>query len=249
MEAVKLGVDGIEMDVVISGDNQVVVSHEPWMNALFCSAPSGEPIEKKSQKSYNLYKMDYSEIAQFDCGKRGNARFPLQKKIPEYKPLLSEVISKIEAYIKTNSLPPVKYYIELKSETEYDGIFNPAPATFTDLVYAQLAAIISKTIIKSFDVRILQEFRKINPLVRLSYLVENRDTLETNLQKLGFAPEVYSPEFILVNKDLIEYVRQKNIKLVTWTVNEVIDMEKLIAMGVDGIITDYPDRLIKLLKN
>ena len=66
-----MGVNTLEMDVVISKDHKVVVSHEPWMNDLFCYIQDGQPIEKKNQKKkYNLYKMLYSEIATFDCGKK-----------------------------------------------------------------------------------------------------------------------------------------------------------------------------------
>jgi glycerophosphoryl diester phosphodiesterase len=75
-----MGADAIEMDVVISKDLQVVVSHEPWMNELFCSKPDGSKIEKDSQTKYNLFQMPYSEIRNFDCGKNGNPEFPSQKK-------------------------------------------------------------------------------------------------------------------------------------------------------------------------
>src|ERR1035437_7559361 len=118
IEAVKLGVDTLEMDVVISLDWQVVVSHEAWMNEAFCNCPDGKEVEANSKDKYNLYKITYSEIATYDCGIRGNKEFPLQKKIAAHKPLLSEVITKIDAYTKENKLPAIKYNIEIKSEEE-----------------------------------------------------------------------------------------------------------------------------------
>src|SRR6218665_561037 len=66
IEAAKLGVDALEMDVVISGDGEVVVSHEAWMNPLFCTQPNGAPVENDPAK-YNLYRMSYNRIRQYDC--------------------------------------------------------------------------------------------------------------------------------------------------------------------------------------
>lgn len=249
IEAVKLGVHTLEMDVVISKDHKVVVSHEPWMNELFCSAPNGQPIENGSKEKYNLYKMLYADIAKFDCGKRGNPEFPLQKAVPEHKPLLSEVFEKVDAFTKANNLPLVKYNIEIKSDPTEDNIYNPIPKVFTELVLTVLKNknVLSRTILQSFDVRILQELKKKDPSLTLSFLVENKDSLEHNLHKLGFIPDIYAPEFILINEQLIKDLRSKNIKLITWTVNEIEDIKKMVSLGVDGIISDHPDIVINLL--
>ena len=96
--------------------------------------------------------------------------------------------------------------------------------------------------------RILQALKHIRVTVPLSYLIENTDSLEVNLQRLGFAPDIYAPEFILINEQLILDLQRKNIKLITWTVNELEDMTRLIAMGVTTLITDYPNKAINLLK-
>jgi len=138
IEAVKLGVDYLEMDIVISKDNKVVVSHEAWMNSDFCTGPDGKEIEKSSQENYNLYKMNYSEIVRYDCGKRGNKEFPTQQSIPEHKPLLWEVVTKVDAFTNANNLPPVNFNIEIKSEMPDYNIFNPKPEIFVSLVLLEL---------------------------------------------------------------------------------------------------------------
>lgn len=249
IEAVKLGVDTLEMDVVISKDLQVVVSHEAWMNEAFCSRPDGKEVEANSKDKYNLYKMTYSEIATYDCGIRGNKAFPLQKKIASHKPLLSEVITKVDAYTKENKLPSVKYNIEIKSEEGADNIFNPEPKTFVELVYNEIEKhkIIERTNLQSFDVRILQEVKKKDSTIQTALLVENKDGLEVNLKRLGFIPNTYSPDFNLINDVLVQRVHEHNMKLIPWTVNEIIDIKTMLAMGVDGIISDYPDRVIELI--
>lgn len=251
IEALKIGVNTLEMDVIISKDKQVVVSHEPWMNELYCTRPDGQVVENDSKEKYNLYAMTYAEIAGYDCGKRGNKLFPQQKAVAEKKPLLSEVIEKVESFIQKNNLPSVAYNIETKSEAQYDNTFNPEPKEFVDLLYTQLKkySILNKTIIQSFDVRTLQELRKIDASVKTSLLVENTDGLSFNLQQLGFKPEVYSPDFTLVDTELVSNLHALNIRLLPWTVNEISDMKKLIDFGVDGFITDFPDRAVLLVRS
>ena len=248
LEALKLGVPTLELDVVISADNQVVVSHEAWMNEDFCSLPDGSRV--KNGKNYNLFRMPYTEIEKFDCGKRGNADFPMQVSVPAYKPLLSEVFIAVEKYAKENNLAPINYNVELKTEPE-DGIYNPSPEVFVDLVNSEIKRnrLGNSINIQSFDVRLLREMRKINPALKIGLLVENQDGFEKNYLQLGFIPETYSPDFVLVTDLLVKEVHARGIKIIPWTVNEKKDMARLVAMGVDGIITDYPDRLIELLKH
>lgn len=78
----------------------------------------------------------------------------------------------------------------------------------------------------------------------LGLLVENYDSLKTNLDALGFLPDIYSPYFQLIDQQLVNELRDQNIRLVAWTVNEPHNMKRLMDMGINGIITDYPDRLV-----
>jgi glycerophosphoryl diester phosphodiesterase len=251
IEAVKLGVDTLEMDVVISKDLQVVVSHEAWMNDVFCTRPDGKEVEANSKDKYNLYKMTYAEIAKYDCGIRGNKEFFLQKKMTERKPLLTDVIKKVEAFATESKLPAIKYNIEIKSEEGEDNVFNPEPKMFVELVYQEIEKqkIMARTNLQSFDVRILQEIKKKYPSTQMALLVENEDGLDVNLKRLGFIPNTYSPDFYLVDEELIQSVHERNMKLIPWTVNEIPDIKKLVGFGVDGIISDYPNRVIEIIKN
>jgi glycerophosphoryl diester phosphodiesterase len=97
--------------------------------------------------------------------------------------------------------------------------------------------------IQSFDFRTLQYLHVHYPEIPVSMLIEDNDKrgLEQQVSALGFKPQVYSPAYQLVNSDLIRKCHAQNIKVIPWTVNDKLTMEKLIAMGVDGIITDYPD--------
>lgn len=250
LEAIKAGADFIELDVVISKDRKVVVSHEPWMNPAFCTLPDGKPVPENTEKEYNLYQMDYTEIAAFDCGSRCNPGFPGQHPVPEKKPLLQELFEAVNEFSKTHSAEQIKFNIEIKSDPEGDGIFHPAPGEFVDLVLEELDEnkAKEKVMLQSFDVRILQEIRKKENNIPLSFLVENKLSPEVNLNLLSFTPDIYGPEHILIDDHLIDLLRENNIRLIPWTVNSEKDMKRMIDLGVDGIITDFPDRAVKLLR-
>jgi glycerophosphoryl diester phosphodiesterase len=244
IEAVKLGVNTLEMDVVVSKDGKLVVSHDPVMNTDICSSPDGKPVSA----GIRIYNLTYDEIKQFDCGSRGNPKFPEQKKIAAFKPLLSDIIDSVESYIRENKLPSVQYNIETKSTPDGDDVEHPKPAVFSKLLYDLLKQknVLAKSIIQSFDPRTLQEIKKIDPTVKLALLVFNTDSFEGNIARLGFKPDFYSPNFILVNKKLVAKCHDQNIRIIPWTVNDEKKMRKMKSLDLDGIITDYPDRAIKV---
>ncbi|MCB9230552.1 MAG: glycerophosphodiester phosphodiesterase [Bacteroidia bacterium] len=247
LKAMDLGVNTLEMDVCVTGDHKVVVSHEPWMSWEICRDSLGNDISPDSAMNFNLYQMTYEQVLQFDCGSRVHPRFEGQGKSPQVKPLLSEVIAKAEAHgAETGRKLPLQYNIEIKTEGYADGIFHPAPAEFVPLVMTEILAkgIEQRTTVQSFDLRILQEMHRQYPQMALALLIENEVSPESNLKELGFTPQIYSPDFHLVDEHLVELCKAKGMRLIPWTVNEVEDMDRLVQLGVDGLITDYPDRAV-----
>ena len=244
-KALEVGVNTLELDIVVSKDRQILVSHEPWMNADICLSAEGEPIEKEKEKTYNIYEMTYEEVKTFDCGSKYNDAFPEQMLETAYKPLLKEVLSMVDS-ISSNNGRKINYNIELKSLPEGDNMYHPQPEVFVKLVMdlLQHEADLDRITLQSFDFRILQELNKSYPEVRLAVLVYKID-LESALDQLGFIPEIYSPYFPLVNKNLIKVVHSKGMEIIPWTVNEPEQMKSLLKLGVDGLITDYPDRAIR----
>lgn len=252
LKALDLGVTTLELDVIISQDKQVVVSHEPYFNADITLKPDGSPVDKKEQKQLNLYQMPYAEIKRYDVGSIGNPNYPEQQKLKTYKPLLSEVIREAEAYRKKKGLPLFSYNIEVKSVPSEYGTYQPEPGPFSDLVYAQIIEQLSpeRVIIQSFDFAVLKHWKTQTEAgkyrkMRLAALVENLRSPDKHLEELGFLPDIYSPYFRLLTKNKIEHLHGKNIKVIPWTVNKIDDMMQLIEWGVDGLITDYPDRYKK----
>lgn len=248
IEALNQGVTTLEMDVVITKDKQVVVSHEPWMAADICLQPDGSEISPKEEKRFNIYEMTYAEAGRYDCGSKGNPRFAEQHKMKAVKPLLRDVIAAVEDHIKSFTRYEVDYSIEIKSHPQGDNRFHPAPEEFSDLVFKLVNEYLplERVVIQSFDIRVLQYWKKTYPQVRLALLVENRKTVEENLKELGFTPSVYSPYFQLLTAETVQQIKALGMRVIPWTVNEKSDMQRLRSWGVDGLITDYPDRAASL---
>lgn len=241
IEAIKYGCNAIEFDIVISQDRQLVVSHEPYMNPDICLTPDGEEIE--DSKRYNLYKMNYDEIKNFDCGSKFNSKFPNQMKFKSYKPLLTETIESIEEYLKRYNLSPIIYDIEIKSDQlEYDTS-QPVPEEIVDMLLSiiKIYNIRDKVIVRSFDKRPLQYLHIKEPTIKIAYLVENEIDIEQNLAELGLIPNFYSPKYTLITSKMLDFCKNINLPIIAWTVNTKLEIKNLIDMGVEGIITDYPN--------
>lgn len=231
-ESLKFPITTLELDVVISKDHQVVVSHEPWMNEEMCQNAKGKEI--------NLYKLNYQEIKKYDCGSKPHPRFPRQVKSQQHKPLLKDLL-------KALSKSGKRFNIEIKStpEDEAQG-FQPEYKKFSDLVMEVVLKELPTSVfsIQSFDWRVLKYLNQKHPEVKLVALRESAYVAKNVFDELGFVPAIFSPDFELLTAPDVAYFHEKNVKVIPWTVNHPEAMKKMIGMHVDGIITDYPD-LIK----
>ncbi len=243
IKAIQLGVTTLEMDAVISKDHMVVLSQEPYFNHEISLSPDGKPITFKDEKKHNIYKMDYAEVKRYDVGSKTHPRFPGQQKVKAYKPLLSEMIDSVENYVKLYKFAKPDYSIETKLIPKGDNEFQPDPATYVELIMAIIKKkkLEKRVIIQSFDVRTLQYLHEHYPKIRTSLLIDEKEDFENNLKELGFNPTIYSPYSVLVGKTLVDKCHALGIKIVPWTINSVKDITYLMNLGIDGIITDYPN--------
>ncbi|QSE97948.1 glycerophosphodiester phosphodiesterase family protein [Fulvivirga lutea] len=241
--AMDQGVTTLELDVVITKDKQVLVSHEPWMSHEICMNKEGQKLTDDKEK-YNIYNLTYYEIKDFDCGSMGNGRFPEQVKMEVSKPLLAEVIKLAERHSKGVTHKQINYNIEIKSTEEGDNKYHPPFSEFSDIVYQLIDEYLpwERVTIQSFDFRTLRYWNDKYPEVQLAVLIENIRTPKANIKELGFTPEIYSPYYKLIGKNSIQAIHQLGMKVIPWTVNEIDDMKKLVGLGVNGLITDYPNR-------
>jgi glycerophosphoryl diester phosphodiesterase len=158
----------------------------------------------------------------------------------------------------------MKSIITLRSKVNQrgDNKFHPIPSVFSDMVYQLIDQYLplDRVVIQSFDFRVLKYWHEKYPEIRLAALVENQKSIDDNLSELGFIPSIYSPDFKLLTNERVKYLHTKNfvltskqkenklkskLRVIPWTVNEEKDMLVMKGMGVDGFITDYPNRAAK----
>ncbi|GGK62572.1 glycerophosphodiester phosphodiesterase family protein [Rufibacter glacialis] len=242
-KAIDLGVTTLEMDCHVTRDGQVVVTHDPHINPLYARTPDGKDIPTEDAKKHIVYQMDYAQVKAFELGTKRYSAYPEQQLVKTYIPRLADLIDSVQTYLKTTGKPQVFYNIEVKSKVAGDNKLHPASEEF---VKAMMQVIEKKgiapyVVIQSFDVRPLQVLHKKYPHVRTSFLVDNKKTVAENLTELGFTPVIYSPAHKMVTAELVKACHDRGIKVIPWTVNTAELMTKLKALGVDGIISDYPN--------
>ena len=252
--ACDLGVTTLEMDAVINAEGHVVVSHEAWMSSRICSHPDGSAVAAGEEKNLRIYAMNDAELAAFDCGSRGHPDFPRQRPLPVSKPLLGDVFRAVAEHVGSAQNrahgAPVFYNIEIKSRPDHDGVYHPGVGEYASRLYAVVKehGLVAQTTIQSFDPRALEAVHTIDPRISTSLIVDNAGGLEANLSRLGFTPSVYSPCFGLLDERQVEAAHALGIRVIPWTVNDEAAMRELIAIGVDGLITDYPDVGMQVLR-
>ena len=247
--ALDLGVTTLEMDIAINAEGNAVLSHEPWMSAKICSHPDGREVTLQEEKSLRIYAMSDAEVAGFDCGNRGHPNFPRQKPMAVSKPLLSDVLRAVAKRSAKTGRDPVLFNIEIKSRPEDDLIFHPDVREYADILYQTLKRhdVVDRTTVQSFDPRALEATHAIDADISTALLIEHSDGLQNDLARLSFVPRIYSPDYRLLNKKTVNTAHSKDIQVIPWTVNDEDSMRRLLSMGVDGLITDYPDIGIKVL--
>ena len=251
INAIKLGVNTLEMDLNISKDRKVVVSHDPYMNYKFVTKPDGTFISQEETKEYKLYNMTYDSIRKFDTGMKPHPDFKGQKKLRTYKPLISELIDSVENFVKKKGYSPMRYNIEIKSSVTNDNLFSPVYNEFADLAIEVLLSknLGDRLVVQCFDVRTLNYLHNKYSGVRLSYLVDkNAGKFEDFMSQINFTPEYLSPHYSLVDEELVSKCRALGIKIVPWTVDKPEDIQRILGLKVDAIISNYPDRVIDLVR-
>lgn len=263
--ALAIGVTTIETDVAITRDLVPVISHDPRLNPVIVRDDTGRWLREPGPPIHSL---TLAELAAYDVGRidpdTPYARsFPLQQAVDgERIPTLRAVLALAARHTK-----PVRLNIETKITP--DGEVPTAdPATFVRLILAaaDAAGMRNRIMIQSFDWRSLLEAKRIAPDVPTACLtIETQqsntmasgadgrspwhaglragdyDSVPRLVKAAGCA--VWSPFFRNVTGDLVQRAHALGVRVIPWTVNETTDMGRLIDLGVDGLISDYPDRL------
>jgi glycerophosphoryl diester phosphodiesterase len=233
--AITHDVDALELDMAVTKDNVLVISHDPILEAPVCTGP---------RKSAVIHELTLAEVRQWDCGAVQNPRFPTQNTIPGTRiPTLDDVFGlagrgNFDFNIETKSFPDKPQY-------------TPAPEEFARMVLAKIRQykLERRVILQSFDFRTLVAMRKLAPEIRLSALIEETDKRDfTVVVKEAANAEIISPELHLVTPAKVAAAHAAGIQVVPWTADTPQEWDALIQAKVDAIITDDPAELIAYLK-
>ena len=243
-KALELGVQTLEMDVVLTRDSVFILSHEPWMNASICA------VDPRVTKP-NIFGMTAREVGAYDCGSLGHGDFPEQVKVSTPKPTLESVVEGIENWCATHHRQLPRLSVEIKSRKSWDNKYHPAPTSYAALFLDTYSRLGYQGIlmVQCSDTRVLRELHAHQADLPLTYLSSDiLDSPQKAVEQLGFSPNYYSVAYQLVTPSLLQGCLKQRMQLCAWTVNKPEDMNRMIDLGVSGIITDYPDRLIRVCK-
>jgi glycerophosphoryl diester phosphodiesterase len=269
--ALATGVTTLELDLAMTKDGVVVASHDFRLNPDHTRAPDGRFLDTEGPAIRSL---TFAELQRYDVGrlKPGSAyaaRFPEQKGMDGVRiPRLADVFD----LVRRSGADHIRFNIETKL-TPTSGADAPDPETFARAVAAEIrtAKLEARVSVQSFDWRTLIALKRIAPEIERVCLTVEADwddnlahgksgpsawTAGLDIDDVGgSAPKlaaaagcaVWSPYFRNVTEESLAQAKAAKVRVIPWTVNERADMERLITMGVDGIITDYPDRLRRVL--
>jgi glycerophosphoryl diester phosphodiesterase len=231
--AIQAGADALEMDVAITRDDVAVVSHDPKMNRAICSSPDPpRPIRE----------LTLTELERWDCGAAPNPRFPKQQSVPGARvPTLDQVLDLAD---RGHFL----FNIEIKSFPEHPAL-APLPERFAELVHQTIRRheLEKRTIVQSFDFRILHAMRRIAPEIRLGALYAGRPkSLAAIAHQAGAG--IVAPYHALASARQVRAAHDAGLEVIAWTANRPRDWRRLIAAEVDAITTDDPAALLAYLK-
>jgi len=232
--AMQVGVDVLELDVAVTKDNVLVVSHNPTLLPSICTGPKPNTA---------IRELTLAEVREYDCGSLKNPDFASQQTVPGTRiSTLDEVFSKFGS-------SKVEFNVETKSYRDKPE-YTPEPEEFSSLMLAVIRKhhLESRVIVQSFDFRTLVAMKKLAPEIRLSALYSGpaKDFVEIAREA---GAQIISPIYPLVNKEQVAAAHQAGLQVVPWTANTAASWDKLIDAKVDAIISDDPAALIAHLQS
>ncbi len=262
--ALEVGVTTLEMDAAVTRDGVVVLSHDPLLSGDLARDAAGRWITTRPAiRSLDLAELHAYDVGRLRPGSDATAHFPEQRAVDgERIPTLAAVLELASA------APRMRFNVETKIDPRHPDR-SPGPEEFAEAVIAVLEAsrVIERSRLQSFDWRTLRHAKRLAPRLELSCLtvegpgennIENRrqgaplhlagldvDEYGGSVPRLVEAAGcgVWSPRLSDLTPSRLAEAHDLGLRVVPWTVNDDTEMRQLIELGVDGLISDYPDRL------
>jgi glycerophosphoryl diester phosphodiesterase len=233
-KALELGVTTLELDIQATRDRVLVVYHDQRLDAKRCMHDDGRKVSKKPFKD-----LLYEQLNDIDCGSRPHAGFLEQQRVPGARiPRLDEVLT-----LARDADYPVRLSIEIKLQKP--GHALPVRDIAELLVGAvREHGLSDRTIVQSFAPSALAAVRDLDPTLARAILVRNRGRYASVVEESGAT--ILSPKYTGLQEGDVRHFQSRGIPVIPWTVNQVADIRRMLDWGVEGIISDYPDRVIEL---
>lgn len=242
--ALEMGVDTLELDCGVTKDGVVVVHHDRRLNPDVARGPDGKWVTSPAPAIFSL---TFKELETYDVGRiRPGSEYA--QRFPRQKPLDGTRIPRLSALFdlaKKNQ--NIRFNIETKLLPEHpDETLPPEPFARALIAGIRKAGLEKRVTIQSFDFRTLKVVERDAPEIETVYLTDLKDAIPSRVHAAG--AKIWSPDFKAINARTLAEARKLGLRVVVWGVNEPADIARMIELGVDGIISDYPDRVITALK-
>ena len=264
--ALAIGVSTLELDIGVTADGVVVVAHDPALNPAITRDASGRWLAAPGPllKDLGLRELQAYDVGRIDPASAYGRTFPGQQAVDGTRiPALAEVFARVRA----RGAQHVRFNIETKlSPAQPQQTVSVEAMTDALLKTVRDAGLRDRVSIQSFDWRSLQRVQQLEPAIPTVYLTvqtanndNTRDgawTAGRHLADHGSVPrmvkaaggKVWSPNAGALTQALVQEAQALGLAVIPWTVNEPADMDRIVGWGVDGLITDYPDRLREVLQ-
>ena len=240
--AMEIGVDTLELDVGVTRDGVVVIHHDRRLNPDVARGPDGQWVAAPTPTIFSLL---YEDLQRYDVGRiRPGSEYA--RRFPHQTPIDGTRIPRL-AQLLAMARPPVKFNIETKL-VPHAPAETLEPEAFARAVIAEVrrAGVAERTTIQSFDFRTLKVVEREAPEIATAYLTSGKSSDVEKVHAAG--AKIWSPDFSDLDSSIVRRAHELGIRVVAWTVNEPADIRRVLEMGVDGIISDYPDRVRKELE-
>ena len=241
--ALEIGVDTLEMDCGITKDGVVVVHHDRRLNPDVARGPDGKWVAAPAP---TIHELTFEQLQKYDVG-RLRPGSDYAKRFPDQEPLDGTRIPRLAAVFELAKDTRARFNIETKLlPTHAEETVGPEAFARALIAEVKKAGMQRRVTIQSFDFRTLKIVEREAPEIETVYLTEVTNADPAKVHAAG--AKIWSPDFHAITPYVMNEVRRLGLRVVVWTANEPADIDAMIAAGVHGIISDYPDRVLDALK-
>ncbi|HEX6692876.1 MAG TPA: glycerophosphodiester phosphodiesterase family protein, partial [Burkholderiales bacterium] len=231
------GVDTLELDCGITKDGVVVVHHDRRLNPDLARGPDGKWVAAPGP---TIRSLTFAELQRYDVGRlRPGSEYA--QRFPHQKPMDGTRIPRLDEVLKLKA----KFNIETKLSPDHPEE-TVGPEEFARSLIEEIRKARAKATIQSFDWRTLKVVEREAPEIETVYLTNGVDSDPVKVAAAG--GKIWSPNYQDLTQAKLETARARGLKVVVWTVNETTDIVRMLEMRLEGIISDYPDRVMAELK-